>query len=192
MNHILFLLKKADSYLPFLQNIIAKTIITLCFLTAVIFLACFNPFAPELTSHLSSENLMITEQLSPDEVMQNFTAAYTFQDSLLYSELLDSSFLFIYYDPYEGASGQFISWGRDEDLAATGHLFRQFDVINLIWNATIYGWKDENEGELCKSFQLNLTGEQSNFKISGRAVFSFKRNADGKWRIVRWKDESDM
>ena len=64
--------------------------------------------------------MIVTNQESPEEVPQNFKTAYTFQDSLLYSGLLDTAFIFVYYDVDDLSSGRFVSWGREEDL--TGKL----------------------------------------------------------------------
>ena len=60
-------------------------------------LYCFNPFAPELNNNVDLSNV-ITEQQTPGEVLQNFRYAYTFKDSLLYSDVLDDSFVFEYFD----------------------------------------------------------------------------------------------
>ena len=98
---------------------------------------CFNPFAPKL-DNTGNQSIVITEQRSPDEVLQNFLYAYTFKDSLVYADLLDSSFVFVYFDPNIGSSGRFVSWGRDVDLKTTGQLFRNAETINLTWNSTIY------------------------------------------------------
>jgi hypothetical protein len=110
----------------------------------------------------------------------------------LYSDLLDTAFLFIYYDFYEGTSGQYVSWGRDTDLMTTGRLFRHFDIVELVWNETLYESQAEESGDLGKSFNLTLIGQEGDFKLSGRAMFTFRKCSDEKWRITRWKDESDV
>ena len=168
--------------------------ITLFFVSLVfvlLFTMCLNPFAPKLHEGEESE-LIITEQKTPEEVLQNFQYAYTFKDSLLYSNLLDSSFVFVFFDPNQGTSGMFVSWGRDVDLQTTGRLFRNFDIIDLHWNSTIYSFEEENTAELSKSFYLNLSGAFADFRISGNAIFSFRKcSFDDKWRITRWKDETE-
>jgi len=159
----------------------------------IISLRCFNPFAPKLKDFSHPGELIITPQRTPEEVLQNFRYAYVFKDSLLYSELLDSSFVFVYFDPNEGTSGRFISWGRDMDLLTTARMFRHFDVIDLIWNSTIYSFTGEREAEVYKSFNLTLINPNLDFRISGRALFSFRKSPeDNKWRITRWKDESNL
>ena len=155
-------------------------------------LNCLNPFAPKLQESLDLSQL-ITDQQTPEEALTNFKYAYTFKDSSLYAELLDSSFVFLYFDPNYGSSGRFVSWGRDVDLLTTGRLFRNFTVIDLIWNSTIYSFEENNFSEMSKSFQLSLVNDQETINISGNAIFSFIRSdKDQKWRIVRWKDESDL
>lgn len=167
----------------------------LTFILCLVFLSiisCFNPFAPRLEKSLEFEQL-ITEQKTPEDVLTNFAYAYTFKDSSLYSELLDSSFVFLYFDPNYGTSGRFANWNRDVDLLTTGRLFRNYDVIDLVWNSTIYSFEEENFSELSKSFQLNLVNDEETINITGNAIFSFRKNLkDEKWRIIRWKDESRL
>ncbi len=173
--------------------------IELCLSILFIFIAagCFNPFAPKLDNS-NGPPIVITPQSSPDEVLKNFVYAYTFKDSLVYADLLDSSFVFVYFDPNIGSSGRFVSWGRDVDLKTTGQLFKNFDTITLTWNSTIY--EDSTfindtslvSIELSKTLQLNLFGKNEEYSLSGSAIFNFKPGDDGKWRITRWKDESTM
>ncbi|RPH99380.1 MAG: hypothetical protein EHM72_11150 [Calditrichaeota bacterium] len=157
---------------------------------------CFNPFAPRL-DQTGNQGIFITEQKSPDQVLQNFLYAYTFKDSLVYADLLDSSFVFVYFDPNVDGSGRFVSWGRDVDLKTTGELFRNSETINLTWNSTIYQdttYIDTSilSIELSKTLQLYLFGKFGEYSFSGSAIFNFKRCVDDKWRITRWKDESSM
>ena len=155
-------------------------------------LSCINPFAPKLDEQ-PGENNLITLQKSPEEVLQNFRYAYTFRDSLLYADLLDSSFTFEYFDASIGESGAFQSWGRDIDLRTTGGLFRAFDGIELIWLNTIYQASiSDVEEMLYRNFRLTLVGSELNVTLQGYAIFTFRLNDDGKWRIKRWVDESNL
>ncbi|MFQ5823722.1 MAG: hypothetical protein ACE5JB_06680 [bacterium] len=136
---------------------------------------------------------MIADQKTPDEVLQNFRNAYIFKDSLLYSDVLDESFIFEYFDPELQPSGGFVTWGRDEDLKTTGRLFHGFDVIDLIWLNTIFSEREGNFEKKFIRFNLNLFGPEYNFIVTGTAIFTFRKSElDGKWRIIRWKDESDL
>ncbi len=158
--------------------------------------SCFNPFAPKLEK-LGRSDLIITGQATPQEVLQNFQYAYVFKDSILYAELLDSSFVFIYFDPNQEPSGRFVSWGRDVDLRTTGRLFHNFNIIDLIWNSTIvdtiYFVNGDSLAETYRSFNLSLAKTEETLNITGIAIFNFKKcDYDKKWRITLWKDESDL
>ncbi|MBN1542451.1 hypothetical protein JW992_09920 [candidate division KSB1 bacterium] len=159
---------------------------------SLFFLSCVNPFAPALER--SAQNaFVLTEQQTPEAVLENFTYAYNLKDSLVYAELLDSSFVFVYFDPNLETSGRFVSWNRDTDLKTTGRLFRTFQTITLTWNHTIYSLRDESTAELSKTLNLNLFGDDGDFNLTGSAIFNFiKSPYDQKWRISRWKDESHM
>jgi hypothetical protein len=158
--------------------------------------SCLNPFAPALDNELAGD--LITGQATPEEALTNFKYAYIFKDSLLYSNLLDSSFVFQYFDPEQGASGIFVSWTREVDLKTTGRLLRTFDAINLEWLNTIAtDTLRDVEGNiknisLSKSFQLDLASSGARFSVNGFALFTFRQSpSDGKWRIVLWVDKSD-
>ena len=168
---------------------------------------CFNPFAPELNNNIDLSNV-ITEQRSPDEVLQNFRYSYTFKDSLLYSDVLDEAFVFEYFDTNLEPSGGLRTWGRDVDIKTTGTLFRKFDVIDLVWLNKLF--EDCDGGECVENgdeidyekyklvrqfirFNLNLFSPDENYIFTGTAIFTFQRSpADGKWNIIRWKDETDF
>jgi len=162
-------------------------------------IGCLNPFAPKLEKSPELK-FLITEQQNPEEVLKNFKLAYFFRDSVLYSDVLDTSFMFYYFDINLDESGRWDNWGRDTDLKTTGRLFRVFDVINLVWESSIYEDTlslDQNSEpekiEIIKRFSLKLlqTNEGIDYDLWGKAVFTFIKNKyDGKWRIYRWKDDS--
>jgi hypothetical protein len=159
----------------------------------ILFSGCVNPFSPALDDSLGDPDL-ITPQQTPQQLLQNFKYAYTFKDSLLYSDLLDNAFVFEYFDPNQGTSGEFVSWTREVDLRSTGKLLRVFDVIDLVWG--------EDSGNdivlsdslalLYRDFNLKLSNFEFNFSVIGYARLSMQRNPDGKWRITHWVDESQL
>ncbi len=169
------------------NEIASKTILLLALCNAI---SCVNPFAPRLDEgNLIGE--VVTPQSTPEEVLTNFRYAYTFRDSLLYADVLDSAFVFQYFDPDQGPSGLFVSWTREVDLLATGRLLRSFDIINLEWLDTIYTLREGENEILAKSFRLDLSSADFGFSAAGFAIFTFRMNPrDRKWRIVRWVDQS--
>jgi hypothetical protein len=163
---------------------ILATVVSLFLLTG-----CWNPFAPTKGEIDAGAILTLTEQRSPDEVLQNFRYAYIYRDSIVYSELLDTAFVFLYYDPDIGGSGGYNYWGRDTELRTTGRLFRAFDHFTLVWNATI-SEDTARDGSISqtKTFDLSIG---SDIFLSGNAIFDFVHDStSGMWRISRWQDES--
>lgn len=160
---------------------------------------CLNPFAPKL-ENTPELQFLVTDQKSPENVLQNFKLAYFFRDSVLYSDVIDSNFIFYYFDPNLDNSGRYVNWGRDTDLKTTGRLFRAFDMINLVWESSIYEDTlavDKNQEptkiEIIKRFSLKLvsSSEELDYDFWGKAIFTFTKNPyDQKWRILRWQDES--
>lgn len=152
---------------------------------------CVNPFAPEIKTGGYSSVLIITDQQNPDEVLTNFSYAYNFKDSLVYSDLLDSSFLFISKN-YATDPVTDLTWGRDIDIQTTVGLFRHFQNINLVWGGTIfqYYFQDSSVAEIKKTFQLTLNGGVEIPPINGEALFNFAKKSSGIWKITRWEDLS--
>ena len=161
---------------------------------------CSNPFAPKLGEVEKGTSAILTERLNPNEVLENFRFAYIFADSLVYSELIDTGFIFVFFDPNVEGTGRFDSWGRDIELRATGGLFRAVRNISLEWNSTVEEvyWSPSDtlqlyfdgalKAKISKSFQLKLGSE---LQLTGNAVFSFAKEASAEgWRIARWVDES--
>jgi len=148
---------------------------------------CLNPFAPKLGNIDSDSELVLTEQKTPEDVLQNFKYAYMFKDSIVYRDLLDDSFVFIYRDYTED---KFISWGKETDIKTTNGIFSNFDIIKLTWNSTNYisYSNDSTEAEVSKGFVLNL---DSDIMIIGNALFILRKdNKQHIWFITRWIDKS--
>ncbi len=154
---------------------------------------CSNPFAPALTESDLKVTAILTEQLSPQDVLTNFRYAYTFKDSLIYSELLDSTFLFISTN-YSTSPPTDINWGRDVDLKTTAGLFRHFNTLELFWGAILLEnyRSDSTLSEIKITFQLTLDGGREIPTLKGEALFNFARRNKGIWKITRWEDLSSF
>lgn len=159
-------------------------------------LTCANPFAPARADEGARDELL-TNRRSPDEVLANFQYAYTFRDSLVYSELFDSSFTFISTN-FGVTPPEPITWGRDQELKVAGRMFRFFTTLDLTWDrrtnldslfhpvtSDLVGIEEEI------SFTLTLDGGRDIPTLIGLVEFVFiRRDQDDSWVISRWRDKT--
>lgn len=166
----------------------------LIFGSTLIFTMGCNPFAPSLSDDISNISQILTEQRSPQEVITNFAFAYNFKDSLVYSDLIDSTFLFISKD-FSTNPVTDLTWGRDTELKTTSGLFRHFQTLNLVWGGTIFENFINNDSSLVEMkqlFQLTLDGGTFIPSINSEAIFILKKNTSGQWKIIRWDDKASF
>jgi hypothetical protein len=165
------------------------------FLFIIFFLSCRNPFAPAKAGDEIPVSFLITQQKSPEEVLENFRYAYTFKDSLVYSEVLNDTFIFISVD-YKEYPPQPLNWGRDIELKTTGRMFRFFSNLDLTFNNIVF--RDTLENSLTDNlpkvidqkitYTLTLDGGRSIPPLNGEVIFRFIRRKE-KWYISRWEDQ---
>jgi hypothetical protein len=147
-----------------------------------------NPFAPELDETLGSGSGLISDQSSVQGVFQNFQYAYTFKDTLIYSQLLNNDFTFSYRDYDLGVDA---SWGRDEDMRVTNGLFQNTQRLDLTWNNIITMTTDSTR--IVRSFNLTITFNPTDIIfVDGKVNLTLGKNGDGKWKIIHWIDESNF
>lgn len=165
---------------------------------------CRNIFAPALGNLDGGNSIYRLDLASPADVLHNFRYAYIYRDSLMYAMLLDSEFVFVYYQPStESGTGHYDSWMRDTELRATGRLLGAFSYIDLIWQSTLDSayyemqgdsvirrendrFESANYADISRSYQLTL-GDY--YTLMGDAAFRFRKDSEGKWRIFRWEDK---
>jgi len=174
------------------------------FLVVLLIFSCKNMFAPTLGDLDGGNSIYRMDQESPADVLHNFKYSYIYRDSLMYANLIDSEFVFVYYQPSdESGTGHYDSWMRSVELRTTGRFLNAFNYIDLIWQTTLDSAFYEMEGEeiiserdtlfesaniadMSKSYQLTL-GDY--ITLIGDASFRFRKGNDGKWRILRWEDK---
>ncbi len=155
--------------------------------------SCTNPFAPAEADQDAASSNLLTDQKSPDEVLTNFRYAYTFQDSLVYSELLDSTFVFRSMD-FNYAPPVPIQWGRDVELKTTARMFRFFNTIDLTFNvvnrdtARLDSLESPIQIEHRITFTLTLDGGATIPILNGEVIFVYVRRGK-KWLISLWEDQ---
>ncbi len=156
-----------------------------------ILLSCQNPFAPAKAGDELKGSLLLSAQSTPDEVLQNFQYAYTFKDSLVYSEVLDSTFIFIGQN-FNVSPAEPIVWGRDQELKTTGKMFRFFSTLDLTWNSRPLAEPLPDATQFLAqriNFTLILDGGSSIPALDGNVTFTFVKRAE-RWYISRWEDET--
>ncbi len=164
------------------------------FLTAIpLFLlgmACDNPFAPSLAGEDTQSSALLTEQKTPEGVLSNFRYAYTFKDSLIYSEVLDSTFIFRSID-YNEYPPKPIEWNRDTELRTTARMFRYFNTLDVVFNTISFRdtvTTDPLALEYKVTFTLTLDGGRAIPPLNGEVLFWFIRRGD-KYYISLWEDQ---
>ncbi len=171
--------------------------IYLClFISSLFYLSCRNPFAPSLADEDASHSRLITQQKTPEEVLTNFRYAYTFRDSLVYSEVLDSTFLFKSID-YNVYPPKPIEWGRDIELKTTGGMFRYFRTLDVVWNTisspdtiSFPNPSDQSRGYVIEhyvTFTLTLDGGRMIPPLNGEVLFQFIQRGQ-RYYISFWED----
>ncbi len=157
----------------------------------ILFIGCTNPFAPKLVNENLLSSSFITDQKSPQDVLTNFRYAYIFKDSLIYSEIIDSSFTFSSTN-YSTTPPSPITWGRDDDLRTTAKMFRHFRDINLTWSDTINSYIDSTNAAIKLIFTLTFDDGSVIPTLRGEANFNFEKKNTGIWKIIRWEDFSSF
>ncbi len=121
------------------------------------------------------------------ELLQNFATAYELRDSLRYSELLDESFQFSYYDADLGRND---GWFRETDLLSTSRLFRAYQNISLIWSGLDPSLEaistSDSLVEFGVHYQLIL---EDLAPLLGFARFTVIKPEGDRFRILLWQDE---
>ena len=158
-------------------------------LVLVLVTAC-NPFAPALEDDPTGDASLITDQTTVEGLFANFRYAYTFKDSTIYGGLLAQDFVFTYRD-YERKIDE--SWGRDEEMRITWHLFQNAASLNLVWNNIVGFSGDSLKASVTRSFNLSVTFNPSDvIRVDGRVSLDLRRTtAEAPWKITQWRDESN-
>lgn len=155
---------------------------------AAFLISCINPFAPKLDENLSNSQSLISDLSTVEGLFKNFQYAYTFKDTLIYSQLLDKNFTFTYRDYDLGAD---VSWGRDEEMKVTYGLFQNTQRLDLVWNNIVSLSGDSTH--IVRSFNLTITFNPTDIVyIDGKVNLELMKDSNKKWKIIHWIDESNF
>jgi len=170
--------------------------VILCMMLPLLLVSgCRNPFAPRL----GDPQGVWSDQTTVGGLLENFRMAYIRQDSLRYADCLScDAYTFNYFDT---EMAEYASMPREQDLAATGRLFRHYDSVDLRW-VGISGTVAELETpDSLISFTVFFVLTLDATWIDGHARFSVIRRTDeGEgcgsgpagdepvFRVVQWDD----
>jgi hypothetical protein len=158
----------------------------------LLFSSC-NPFAPGLDESISEGSSILGDPATIDGIFQNMKYAYTFRDTTIYGQLLNSDFSFSYTDYDRGVE---VTWGRDEEMQTTRGLFLNVQRLDLVWNNIIAVSTDSLNlhASVSRNFNLTVTFNPGDSpRIDGYATLTLTRTDPQKpWQIVRWRDQSNF
>lgn len=154
--------------------------------------AACNPFAPALEEGDAFGELL-GDPATIDGFFTNFQNAYELRDLSLYEPLLDSTFVFEYYD----FDAQVVrEWGFSQELASTRGLFENASMVSLRWNQILSQTllAGATQARVIRSFNLVITLESGEaFRGDGNVNFLLVRpDSTAAWRLQRWRDESEF
>ncbi len=164
-----------------------KRLVVYCLILVLVY-SCVNPFAPSVDENIGKNNSLISDQSSVDGIFQNIQYAYSFKDSLIYGQVLDKNFSFSFRDYNLGVD---VSWGRDDEMRVTYGLFQNTQRLDLVWNNIVSITADSSG--IVRSFNLTITFDPTDIVyVDGRVNLTLAKDANKKWKILRWIDESNF
>jgi hypothetical protein len=153
--------------------------------------AC-NPFAPALEEGDPFADLL-GDPSTIEGFFTNFQNAYDLRDMSLYEPLLDSGFVFIYYDFDAQVERE---WRFSQELESTRRLFQNANLIQLRWNQILSRdtFDGETQARVVRSFNLLIALETGDsFRGDGNVNFLLVRpDSTAAWKLRRWRDESEF
>jgi hypothetical protein len=175
---------------PELEHEHVDRIHALVLVLVLVLVSSCNPFAPAFEDDPEGGGGLISDQKTVEGLFQNFRYAYTFKDTTIYGGLLAQDFVFTYRD-YDKKIDE--SWGRDEEMRITWHLFQNAASLNLIWNNIVGFSGDSLRSSVTRTFNLTVTFNPSDvIRVDGRVSLDLHRDrTDAPWKITQWRDESN-
>lgn len=151
-----------------------------------------NPFAPALEEGDPFGDLL-GDPATIDGFFTNFRNAYELRDVSLYETLLDSSFIFVYYDFDAQVERE---WAFAQELESTRRLFDNASMISLRWNQILSQVEtdDGRSARIVRPFNLTIALEGGEaFRGDGNVNFQLVRpDTSAAWKLIRWRDESEF
>ncbi len=160
------------------------------FILLFTFVGCNNPFAPALNNGTFNSGFL-GDQTTTDGIFQNWKYAYQFKDTMVYGNLLDDNFIFIYKNNDKGIDQ---TWNREQEMLTTYRLFAAAQNMDLVWNESVISFGDTTFREISRGFSLRVVFSPSDIiQVQGRATVELIRPTSlSNWKIKSWRDESNF
>jgi len=134
---------------------------------------------------------------SPEKVVQGLMAAYESRNDSLYASLLADEFRY-YFEPPGASPDDILGWGKEEDLVATGNLFRTSDVsrLSLTLNA---GSAQPVTGRQGEWMMIPVAGGELRVEVRDKEPMVVTLNRQeiyvhkkgSAWQVAEWRDYPD-
>jgi hypothetical protein len=132
---------------------------------------------------------------SPTQVVEGIMHAYKTRNDSLYAALLADDFRY-YFEPVGADSADILGWGKNEEVVATGNLFRTPDVDSLSYRLYL-GNPRPAHGDTRQGWMIvPISGGKMVVMVRAKEPMEVQLNrqeivlrpeGDG-WRIVEWHD----
>jgi len=133
---------------------------------------------------------------TPEKVVQGLMFAYETRNDSLYAELLADEFRYS-FEPPGADSADVLGWGKEEDLVATGNLFRTPDVNVLALELQIEAAVTVSDRP--EWMMVPVSGGELRVEVNEREPMQVELNRQeifvrpvpgtkDRWQVIAWRD----
>jgi hypothetical protein len=167
-------------------------------LSIIFFLSCTNPFNPKQIGE-NEGRFPYVAPTTPEAVILNLKTAYNAKDLEGYLKCLNRDSFKFYFDQSDTSIQDILKenwgldslvWGYTEEKLSTSALFEGVRSVYLeLVKESVDPDTFSNRKTLNYLYLLSLDPSPPGIEtIEGRAKFTVKRESDGYWYIIVWRD----
>ncbi|NNF06087.1 MAG: hypothetical protein HKN21_04950 [Candidatus Eisenbacteria bacterium] len=132
---------------------------------------------------------------SPSKVVEGLMHAYETRDEVLYASLLADDFRY-YFEPPGAKPDDILGWGKEEDLVATGNLFRTQDVERLVLALSASTPVKAPSGKEAGWMMIPVSGGELRVEVKDKEPMQvalnrqeiYVRQQGPGWQVIEWRD----
>lgn len=136
---------------------------------------------------------------SPTRVVEGIMYAYQTRNDSLYAAFLAEDFHY-YFEPAEGDTNDVLGWGKEEEVVATGNLFRTPDVDSLTFRLQAGNPRPANGPGRAGWMVVPVSGGEMRVLVKNKEPMEVTLNRQeivlrprqgsepARWEIVEWHD----